>query len=81
MPGSDPVTQRAAAAVQEYIVKSKHWEKNRFEVPFNRKEGTALVFWVLYADDDASTAPGGGESLVVYFDPVSNRVVKELGFQ
>jgi len=81
MPGSDPVTQRAAAVVQDYIVKSKHWEKSRFEVTFNRKEGATLVFWVLYAGDKANQVPGGGESVEVHVDPVSNRVVKELGFQ
>lgn len=81
MPKNELVIQRATAAVEEYIVKSKGWDKSRFEVTFNREEGTALVFLVLHDDDKAKTIPGGGKSVEVYVDPLNDKVVKELAFQ
>jgi hypothetical protein len=77
----DPVTQRAAGLVEDYIIKSKHWDKDSFEVTFRRSENSHLVFSVLHVDDDAQLAVGGGKSVEVYFDPVGERVIKELGFQ
>jgi hypothetical protein len=81
MTADDQTTLQAAAAVDDYIVKSKHWEKGSYQVKFNRKEGTSLVFWVLHSDDSAAKVPGTGKSIEVYVDASSDRVVKELAFQ
>jgi hypothetical protein len=81
MTADDQVMVRAAAAVDDYIVKSKHWERGSYQVTFNRKEGTMLVFWVLHSEDRATKVPGTGMSVEVYVDPASNSVLKELAFQ
>ena len=82
MTANDPLVQQAAAQVENYIVKSKKWEKGSFQVELNRKEGTTLVFWVLHSDDrTASTTLGGGKSIEVHVDPISSRVLKEFAFQ
>jgi hypothetical protein len=79
---NDPRVQQAAAQAENYIVTSKNWEKGSFQVELNRKEGTTLVFWVLHSGDrTATTTPGGGKSVEVHVDPISNRVLRELAFQ
>src|SRR5690348_3760699 len=47
----NPATLGAAMAVDDYIVKSKHWERGSYQVKFKRKEGTSLVFWVINSQD------------------------------
>jgi hypothetical protein len=71
----------AVAAVEEYVVKSKRWEKGSYEVEFNRKEGTTLVFWVIHSEDKTGSTLGKGKSIEVHVDPISNTVVKEFAFQ
>lgn len=81
MTTDDPVMLRAAAAVDDYIVKSKHWEKGDYQVTFNRKEGTTLVFWVVHSEDRVAKGPGTGRSVEVHVDPASNEILRELAFQ
>lgn len=81
MTAEDQVVQKAVAEVDKYIANSKRWEKGTYEVTFNRKEGMTLVFWAVHLEDKSSEVPGAGKSVEVYFDPVRNRVIKELAFQ
>lgn len=77
----DPVVRRAAAAVEDYVVKAKGWEKGSYQVTLNRKEGTTLVFWVVHSEDLAAKVPGTGKSIEVHVDAKTNGVSKELAFQ
>jgi hypothetical protein len=78
---ADDQVKQAAAAVEEYIARSKHWKKGTYEVKFQRKESTTLVFWVLNLEDRASNGSRTVKSVEVRVDPTSNRVIEELAFQ
>jgi outer membrane biogenesis lipoprotein LolB len=78
---SDQLIQQAKTVVDSYVRNSKQWQRNDFQIEFNRKEGAALVFWVLHSDDKTAKSPGGGKSIEVYVDPVKREVFKELAFQ
>jgi hypothetical protein len=78
---NDKEIRRATAAVDDYIVASKQWQKDSYEITLNRKEGETLVFWVLRSEGRASGRPEAGTSVEVYVDPTNNRILKELAFQ
>jgi hypothetical protein len=42
---NDPDIQRAATAVEKYILESKDWRKDQFWVEFKYREGPTVVFW------------------------------------
>jgi hypothetical protein len=77
---NDPDVQRAAAAVEKFILESKGWRKDQFWVEFKYREGPTLVFWAVHEDDTKSLSTGG-KSATVFVDPATNKVVKELASQ
>jgi hypothetical protein len=84
-PVAQHAIETAGNGVIEYISKSKGWKKSQYKVLYSRTENSNLVFYVDFLADhgrfERTGVLDGGESVEVYFDPVSKKVVKELHFQ
>ena len=75
------VLQRAAAIVDDYVVKNRAWVKGAYRVQFDQRVGAELVFTVVHPDDEKGLNPGGGKSFIVHVDAEGKRVLKVLGLQ
>jgi hypothetical protein len=67
--------------VAEYIATTKKWPKDDYSIERYRTEGSLVVFIVVHKDDKVDPRPGGGKSVVVYVDPETMNVTRELFFQ
>jgi|SRR5882724_9257194 len=67
--------------VEKFVDKTREWRKDSYRIQLVRRDGSTLVFWVIYADDQKSAIPGGGKSFEVHVDTVNRRVIDEYHFQ
>ena len=78
-------------AIHQYVQIHKGWSKKKYHVERHANEGRYEVYYVLwnedlkpryvYRDGQRLQVTGGGESFVVYYDPVAGAIVRELYFQ
>ncbi len=77
----DASMERYIRNVESYVLETKGWRSDDFEIQFNRDENGSLVFWVVHVHDKDAEALGGGQSVEVFVEEDSGKVLKELAFQ
>ena len=69
------------AIVHKYVAAHQGWKTSDYTVKEDHKEEGFTVYLVFYLPDKKMGYPGGGESFLAYYDPVTRSVVKEMHFQ
>jgi len=71
------------AIANQYLIAQKKWRPDQFRLEHKglAPDGRSLIVWAVYLEDELHPTPGGGESVELYIDRDSQRVVRELGFQ
>lgn len=69
------------AIIGQYVVKQKGWDKSLFRIEEKRRENGNVVYLILYLPEEKAAFIGGGESFLIYYDPIKREIVKEMYFQ
>jgi hypothetical protein len=67
--------------VHKYVAEHKGWKASDYTISEDHKEEGFTTYLVFYLPDKKMGYPGGGQSFLAYYDPVTRKVVKEMRFQ
>ena len=81
--------QDPVAAVRQYVSTHRHWATDQYTVKRRPDEGQYYVYHVVNFDDfkrhyrngEEVFETGSGKSFVVYYEPSTGKIVKEMWFQ
>lgn len=69
------------STVVEYLSSAKGWARGDYRLEWSAGEHGVLVVSVIASSDASASNPGSGKSVSLHFDPISQKVIKELAFQ
>jgi hypothetical protein len=64
-----------------YLRKTKGWDIDSYRLEFRSKEGGHDVVAVIHRDDENTSTPGAGKSVVLTVDSATKKVIREMGGQ
>ena len=64
-----------------YLRKTKGWDIDSYRLEFRGKEGVHDVVAAIHRDDENSSTPGAGKSVVLTVDLAAKKVTREIGGQ
>jgi hypothetical protein len=69
--------------VAQYVSRNKGWRRDQYRLAHRGPsvDGASDVVSVILLEDGHAAHPGGGESIDVYVDRASRRVIREVGGQ
>jgi len=74
------VPETAATKIHRYVARHRGWPRSVYHIEQHPYEESYAVFTVVHHGDNGAY-PGGGKSFVLFCDPHSYRVARELALQ